>query len=138
MALGISATVLPVRGNYLALGGLLATDCDRHPVAVLGDSPLPAGQIAYNGHLDPTNIQQLYSVEAISEWLDENTKRFKKVWLVLQETHGFENTATLHSVERLLTDKKLSYVRSYFHGPQKLLAFDIHTDEAVNTEKVSP
>ncbi len=138
MVLGIGATVLPIRGNYLALGKLLATDCNGHPVAVLGDSPLLASQIAYNGHLDPENIHQVYSVKAVSEWLDENKKRFKEVWLILEETHCFENTATLHSIEQLLTEKKLSYVRSCFHGPQILLAFDIHTDEVVTTEEVSP
>lgn len=123
--LGISATLIPLRGNYLAVGRLLAEDGYNSPIAVLGDSPLLASQVAYNAPLPLENIIQVNSVDEIDSWLDERLKKNDDVWLVVEDTRALDNPEKMQSIERLLTTKKVVVERHLYCGPQMLIVYDI-------------
>ena len=125
MIFGLSTTILPIRGNYLALGQLLETGYDGQSVAVLGDSPLLASQVAYNSTLPADRIVQVYSLKEISLWLDKELMNAESVWFVLEETEQLEDPIMLPPVEHLFMGKGVEYSRHFFYGPQLLLAYHI-------------
>ncbi len=129
MILGIGTVFLPLRANYLALGRLLATDENRHPIAAMGDSALLVSQIAYNGRLEEETIIQVYSAHELDTWLEKTMSANTRAWIVLEGGPGLEKMNDMLSIEQLLTERELKHTRHLFHGPIVLLAYDISQGE---------
>ncbi|HOH29915.1 MAG TPA: glycosyltransferase family 39 protein [Candidatus Hydrogenedentes bacterium] len=129
MVLGVFSVFLPMRGNYLALGRLLAADQNNSPVILMGDSALLVSQVAYNGGPNEATMKQVYSIEEVQSRLEAAILATGRAWIVLEETHAFENADMPAAVERLLVDLGLCHTRTLISGPQVLVAYEVFSRE---------
>lgn len=125
VSLGISTTLLSVRGNYLGVGKIIASNYDGRPIGAIGDMGVEK-MTAYNAHLSADAIVRLFSIEEISTWLSKAARNNEKVWLIYESMDAaFEDMSLFNSIERLLARENINYLKYFFNGAEILVVFDI-------------
>lgn len=122
---GLTAAVMPLRGNYLAAGAIMGSGGEKRPCAVMGDSPLLAAQIAYNSTLNEEDVKHLYTLEEVQQWLENEVKTTGRGWFLLENTDELEDTDLLLALEVLFSQEGMLVARHFFFGPQNLFVYDL-------------